>query len=437
MTAAMEAIQGGHHDGSGAPRRPEPATRAGVELQGLTKSFRGGRGAVQAVAGIDLAVAGGETVALLGPNGAGKSITIDMLLGLLNPDAGSVQVFGMPPLEAVASGRIGAMLQTGSLIHDLTARELQADAFADRIVLMTQGRVVAEGPPTEIKSMAGSRRIRATLPEADIHGLERLDGIVHAERHGEAVLLACSDSDAAIRTVLARHPQASDIEIVGAGLEEAFVELTRGAPNRHEQDLGSSSLPAPLYFIVGLLTFGTMNSMLSAGARIAAERSSGCNRQLRVTPLLPRAYIRTKVLTGYVMSLVTISLLYAAGFALGVRLPAGRWLEMTGLILLGLIPFAALGILIGHLVSADSIGPALGGTTALLAFLGGVWFPLGKGGVLLAIGQALPSYWLVQAARVGGGGSGWGLHGWAVLAAWSTAAGLLARHACLKDTKKT
>src|SRR6185437_2133368 len=124
MTAAMEAIQGGHHDGSGAPRRPEPATRAGVELQGLTKSFRGGRGAVQAVAGIDLAVAGGETVALLGPNGAGKSITIDMLLGLLNPDAGSVQVFGMPPLEAVASGRIGAMLQTGSLIHDLTAREL-------------------------------------------------------------------------------------------------------------------------------------------------------------------------------------------------------------------------------------------------------------------------------------------------------------------------
>src|SRR5262249_34681217 len=59
-----------------------------------------------------------------GPNGAGKSTTIDMLLGLLEPDAGSVSVFGSSPTDAVDRGAVGAMLQTGALLRDLTGREL-------------------------------------------------------------------------------------------------------------------------------------------------------------------------------------------------------------------------------------------------------------------------------------------------------------------------
>ena len=207
-------------------------------------------------------------------------------------------------------------------------------------------------------------------------------------------------------------------------------------PNRHVHNLSGSGISAPVYFMVGLLTFGTMNAMLAAGARIAAERQAGWNRQLRITPLSARTYFRTKVVIGYAMSLVTIGLLYAAGFALGVRLPAGDWLRMTGLLLVGLIPFAALGILIGHLVTADSVGAALGGLTAVLAFLGGVWYPLGDHGVMAGIGQALPSYWLVRAAHVGVGGSGWGVHGWAVIAAWAVGATMLARRAYIRDTKR-
>jgi ABC-2 type transport system ATP-binding protein len=94
----------------------------GIELIGLVKSF----GAVGAVRGIDVSVAAGETVALLGPNGAGKSTTIDMLLGLLDPDAGAVSVFGTAPRAAIDRGAVGAMLQTGALIRDLTVRELVA-----------------------------------------------------------------------------------------------------------------------------------------------------------------------------------------------------------------------------------------------------------------------------------------------------------------------
>ena len=104
----------------------------------------------------------------------------------------------------------------------------EADAYADRVVLMAHGRVVADGPPTEIKAIVGSRTIRATLPNVALEELERLPGVTHAERHGESVALACSDSDAALRELIARHPEARDIEVRGAGLEDAFVQLTTG-----------------------------------------------------------------------------------------------------------------------------------------------------------------------------------------------------------------
>src|SRR6478609_1933665 len=105
-----------------------PSVRAatGVVLSDLAKSFRSAEGVVHAVRGIDISIAPGETVALLGPNGAGKSTTIDMMLGLLPPDAGTVSLFRRAPHEAIAAGSVGAMLQTGELIRDLSVRELIA-----------------------------------------------------------------------------------------------------------------------------------------------------------------------------------------------------------------------------------------------------------------------------------------------------------------------
>src|SRR5271156_1535370 len=97
-----------------------------IQMRGLEKSFRGPDGPIRAVRGIDVQIDAGETVALLGPNGAGKSTTIDMLLGLLAPDAGSVSVFGRPPARAVAEGAVGGLLQPGALIRDLSVRELVA-----------------------------------------------------------------------------------------------------------------------------------------------------------------------------------------------------------------------------------------------------------------------------------------------------------------------
>jgi ABC-2 type transport system ATP-binding protein len=245
-----------------------------------------------------------------------------MLLGLARPDAGGVAVLGRPPREAVDQGLVGAMLQTGALIRDVTVRDLialvaalhphpldvdevldlvgirdvagqrtqklsggqaqrvrfalaltadpellvldeptvgmdvesrrafweamrafaargrtvlfathyleEADAYADRAVLMAHGRIVADGPTTEIRARVGRRTIRATLDAADRHTLAGPRVVAAADRRGETVVLSCTDSDAAIRALLAARPDARDIEIASAGLEEAFLELTAG-----------------------------------------------------------------------------------------------------------------------------------------------------------------------------------------------------------------
>jgi ABC-2 type transport system permease protein len=204
-------------------------------------------------------------------------------------------------------------------------------------------------------------------------------------------------------------------------------------PNRDQGDFAGTGISAPVYYMVGLVAFGAMSAMLSSGARIASERAAGWNRQLRLSPLTPFAYLRAKLLTAYAVAGATIVLLYIAGASLGVRLPAGRWLEMTGLILVGLIPFAALGIAIGHLLTPESVGPAMGGGVGLLALLGGTWFPI-TGGVMHTIAQGLPSFWLVRASHVSIGGSGWGATGWIVDAVWTAVMGALAVRAYRRDT---
>jgi ABC-2 type transport system ATP-binding protein len=102
----------------------------------------------------------------------------------------------------------------------------EADSYADRIVLMARGRIVADGPTTEIKATVGLRTIRATLPAAPLAELSRLAGVTTADSRGEAVVLTCADSDSAIRAMLDRFPAARNIEISGAGLADAFLALT-------------------------------------------------------------------------------------------------------------------------------------------------------------------------------------------------------------------
>jgi ABC-2 type transport system permease protein len=209
--------------------------------------------------------------------------------------------------------------------------------------------------------------------------------------------------------------------------------LLVAGPNRHEQLDGA---PFAVYYLTGMVAWGTMAAVVACGARIAGERSVGWNRQLRITPLKVPAYFAAKVLCGYAMAVISIVLLDVAAAAIGVRLSVGEWAAMTAMVLVGLIPFAALGVLMGHVLTIDSIGPAMGGATALFALLGGAWGPLASGGFLRNLSEAIPSYWLVQAGKLALGGGAWPLKGWLVLAVWTAVLGRLAMRAYRQDTAR-
>ncbi|MET9415102.1 ABC transporter ATP-binding protein [Streptomyces klenkii] len=291
-----------------------------VSFENVSKSF----GAVRAVADLDLQLYPGETVALLGPNGAGKSSTLDLLLGLRNPDAGRVELFGTSPQQALAQGKVGAMLQSGGLMEDVSVREIvklgcdlhprrfpvdqvlaaadlteiadrkvgklsggqeqrvrfalataganelivldepttgmdvsarqafwgvmreqaqngrailfathyleEADAIADRVIVLHRGRVLADGSAAEIKAKAGARRIVFDLDghigEAALRELPFLSSL---EVSGRTVRIQSHDADATVHALYGLGLYPRNLEVAGLGLEQAFIAITDAA----------------------------------------------------------------------------------------------------------------------------------------------------------------------------------------------------------------
>ena len=210
--------------------------------------------------------------------------------------------------------------------------------------------------------------------------------------------------------------------------------FTVAGPQRHHTFDG---IAFPLYFMTGMAVMGTMIAVVSNGARIAAERSVGWTRQLRITPLTTGAYFSAKVVCGYLMALITIVAMFLAGTALGVRLSAGEWLTVTGLLLIGLVPIALLGLVLGHLLTPDSLAPAVGGVVTLFALLGGAYgFLVATSGPLFEVMKALPSYWLVQAGKTALGGGSWPAEGWVVIAIWTAVLAPIAVLVYRRDTSR-
>ena len=211
--------------------------------------------------------------------------------------------------------------------------------------------------------------------------------------------------------------------------------FTVAGANRHTVFDGTAF---PLYFMVAMATLGTMAGVVSGAAIIAAERSSGWTRQMRITPLGTGAYFGAKVLNAYLRALLTIALMCLAGTLLGVRLSAGEWLTVIGLLLVGLVPFTVLGVLLGHLVGPDASAPAVGGIVTLFCLLGGVYgFQIAKSGAVFEVIKALPSYWLVQAGKTALGGGSWPTEGWIVIAVWTAVLTLVAVLVYRRDTSGT
>ncbi len=298
-----------------------------VGFDNVTKAY----GDVRAVDGLTLALYPGETVALLGPNGAGKSTTLDLLLGLKKADSGTIGLFGTSPREAITAGRVGAMLQSGGLMDEVTVAELvrlacdlhprpypvsevlaragiaqiadrkvhklsggqaqrvrfalatagdsdlivldepttgmdvsarqafwatmreqadqgrtvlfathyleEADAIADRVLVLHRGRLLADGTAAEIKARAGARRISFDLPddgtvdEARLRGLPFLATLTvshsgSAAGSGRTVRIQSTDADATVHALYGLGLYPRNLEVTGLGLEQAFVAIT-------------------------------------------------------------------------------------------------------------------------------------------------------------------------------------------------------------------
>ncbi|MBV2353091.1 ABC transporter ATP-binding protein [Streptomyces sp. J2-1] len=292
-------------------------TASVVAFDQVSKAF----GDVRAVDGLSLTLHPGETVALLGPNGAGKSTTLDLLLGLKQPDTGTVRVLGTTPREAIVAGRVGAMLQTGGLMDEVTVAELvalacslhpkpykasdvlaragiaqiadrkvnklsggqaqrvrfalatagdsdlivldepttgmdvttrqafwatmreqadqgrtvlfathyleEADAIADRVLVLHRGRLLADGTAAEIKARAGARRVSFDLDGTpDESALGALPFLTSLDVSGQTVRLQSADADATVHALYGIGLYPRNLEVTGLGLEQAFVAIT-------------------------------------------------------------------------------------------------------------------------------------------------------------------------------------------------------------------
>ena len=103
----------------------------------------------------------------------------------------------------------------------------EADAVADRIVVLAEGRIVADGTGAEIKSRVAGRTIGVAADSVSVAQLEQLPGLCKITEVGARLLIHASDSDAALRVLLERCPSARDIEVTSAKLEDAFLALTQ------------------------------------------------------------------------------------------------------------------------------------------------------------------------------------------------------------------
>jgi ABC-2 type transport system ATP-binding protein len=101
----------------------------------------------------------------------------------------------------------------------------EADQYADRIVLMRKGRIVADGTGSEIKALAAGRTVRATVERPDHEALARIPGVDSVEVRGETLVVHAKDTDSVARYLLS-ETDARDLEITARGIEEAFLTLT-------------------------------------------------------------------------------------------------------------------------------------------------------------------------------------------------------------------
>jgi ABC-2 type transport system ATP-binding protein len=166
---------------------------------------------------------------LVGKCSGGQQQRLRFAMALL-PDP-ELLILDEPTTGMDVSGRrdfweaIRADAQSGRTVIFATHYLDEADAYADRVIFVRRGRVVADGSAAQVKALVSGRAVRATWPQAAEAALRALPGVEVVEVRGESVVVTGKDSDEVARYLLTRTP-ARDLEIASHNLEEAFLTLT-------------------------------------------------------------------------------------------------------------------------------------------------------------------------------------------------------------------
>ena len=153
--------------------------------------------------------------------------------------------------------------------------------------------------------------------------------------------------------------------------------------------------------MVNMMAFGAFAAATMNGAKLAVERATGWQRQLRLTPLSGAGYLGGKALSGLLVGLPALVLVpLLAVFAEGVHLDAGGWVRIIAGIWLGTIPLVLLGLLLGQFGTPESMQPVNMIVMLGMGFLGGLWIPLETmPGWMHQLAQAMPTYWVLGLVR--------------------------------------
>ncbi len=156
-----------------------------------------------------------------------------------------------------------------------------------------------------------------------------------------------------------------------------------------------------VYFLVSMAAYGAIAASMSQANPIAAERTSGWTRHLRVTPLPGPGYIVTKLATALCLTLPALALVSIAGVVVNhVGLSIRTWVELIPVLAIGSLPFAALGILIGYVFDVDSAQGAMVVMFFVNAILGGLFAPVESfPSALATIAYVLPGYHFAELGR--------------------------------------
>lgn len=193
-------------------------------------------------------------------------------------------------------------------------------------------------------------------------------------------------------------------------------------------DAAIGGLAWPVYFLVSMASYGAIGAAMSQAVPVATERRSGWTRQLRVTPLPGTGYVVAKALTAIAMTVPSIALVIGGGAVVNhLGLGIVEALSLVVVLSLGAAPFAALGLLIGYVLDAESAQGGMVITLFTMAILGGLFAPLESLPPTVAtIGWMLPSSHLASLGRSVASGAVPSLTDVAALAAWTVVLGALA-----------